>query len=208
MQRPGASADVPSVARTQLSDDVLRGLRWGAILLAGLAIGVAGYRLMRESPPKPAHGTASPAPVSPAAPHQKSGSASPADGVGKPADKAALLTPGSRSVPPPPPARGANSVRVNPPGGGSGKGALTAEADSKNEDESVVTDEKPPEPFVEPAEEKDADQSAGEKTDSGQSAGPAALDENAAKQAGHGKRLIKAVGRLLGIGRKDPPQPR
>ncbi len=47
------------MTRMPLTDDVLRGLRWGAILLAGLAIGVALYRLLMESPPKalsePAH---------------------------------------------------------------------------------------------------------------------------------------------------------
>jgi hypothetical protein len=207
MQHPCARADLPGVARTQWSDDVLRGLRWGAILLAGLAIGVACYRLVREPAPKPPHETHSPAPVPPAAQHQKSGSVPSANGIGRPADKPALLTPGSRSVPPPPPLRGADSVRANPPRAASGEGALIAEPVSKNEDESAVPDEKPPEPFVEPVDEKDADQSAGEKTDSRESAGPPALDGNAAKQPGRGKRLIKAVGRLLGIGRKDP-QPR
>lgn len=57
------------MTRVPLSDDILRGLRWGAFLLAGLAIGVVCYRLMNEAPPKPvaepAHQTPAPVPQPP-----------------------------------------------------------------------------------------------------------------------------------------------
>lgn len=55
-----------------LSDDVLRGLRWGAILLAGLAIGVACYRLIQESPPKVTHVEPAQEVAAPVAPAKKS----------------------------------------------------------------------------------------------------------------------------------------
>ncbi len=193
-------ADVPGVPRKPLSDDVLRGLRWGTILLAALAIGVAGYRLVRESPPKPPHETSSPAPV--ATPNEKSDSLPRAKGLDKPASKPMPLTSGSRPVPPPP-SRAAKPVVANPPQGGSSDAALTSDPASKNQDDSV-TDEKPTGPSAEPADEKDADRSDAEKADPAESSGPAALSENASKPEARGKRWIKTVGKWLGIGRKDP----
>jgi hypothetical protein len=181
--------DVP---RVPLSDDVFRGLRWGAILLAGLAVCVAGYRLVRESPPKPAHETSA---LTPVAPVEKSASLPAAKSIDKPAGKPVLLTSGSRPVPPPP-SRVAKPVVANPPRAGSGDGVLTGEPASKNQDESAVIVEKPTGPSAEPVDEKDADQSAAEKSDSAESS-------NAAKQEGRPKRWIKAVGKLLGLGRKD-----
>jgi hypothetical protein len=82
-----------------MSDDILRGLRWGAILLAGLAIGVACYRLMQESPPKEAQ--ESPPKVaqeteSTSPPHKGSGAAN------KLSERPAPSTNGSRTVPAPP----------------------------------------------------------------------------------------------------------
>ncbi|HLW75800.1 MAG TPA: hypothetical protein VKS01_02425 [Bryobacteraceae bacterium] len=65
-----------------LNDDVFRGLRWGAILLAGLAIGVLGYRLWMEPPStKPANSApvAEPARPVPAAPEPKIRSVAPPD---------------------------------------------------------------------------------------------------------------------------------
>jgi len=87
------------MTRVPLSDDVLRGLRWGAILLAGLAIGVVCYRLMLESPPKPVSQPIQQVPAAPpAAPAQK-GRIQPAEGA-----------PGDRPVPSPPP-MGAKAAR-------------------------------------------------------------------------------------------------
>jgi len=186
-----------------LTDDVLRGLRWGAILLAGLAVGVAWYRLVRESPPKPALETSAPAHVLPAALEEKSDSLPAANPIDKPAKKPTLLTSGSRPVPPPP-ARAARPVVASPPRTGSGDGVLTGESAFKNQDDSV-TNERAAEPSADSADEKDADQSAGEKTDHAESSSPAALSENGVKQEPRGKRWIKAVGRWLGIGRKDQP---
>jgi hypothetical protein len=194
--------DATSVPRMPLSDDVLRGLRWGAILLAGLAIGVAWYRLVRESPPKPAHKTSKPAPILSGTPDEKSGSLPSSKTIDKPAEKRSGLTSGSRPVPPPP-ARGAKPVSANPPRGGSGDAALTGEPASKNQDDSV-TDEKTTGPSAGPADDKDADRSGGEKADPAESSGPGALGESAAKQEARGKRWIKTVGKWLGIGRKDP----
>lgn len=184
------------VSRVPLSDDVFRGLRWGAILLAGLAVGVAGYRLVRESPSKPDHEIASPAPVSLAAPLEKSDSVPPAKTIDKPSDKRPFLTTGSRPVPSPP-ARAAKPVVASPPRGGPVEAAPTGEPASKNQDEPAVIIEKPTGPSAEPADEKEADQSAGEKTDPAESS-------TAAKQEGRPKRWIKAVGKLFGLGRKDP----
>jgi hypothetical protein len=188
-----------------LSDDVLRGLRWGAILLAGLAIAVACYRVVHESPPKPAHETPSPAPALRTSEQEKSDNLPTVKPIDKPAKKPALLTLGSRPVPAPP-ARAAKPGVANPPRVGSSDGPPAAEPALKNQDdESAVTDEKPTGPSAEP-DDKDADQSAGEKTDHAESSSPAALTENAAKPEMRGKRWIKAVGRLFGIGRKDQPQ--
>jgi len=89
-------ADWSPVQRMPLSDDVVRGLRWGAILLAGLAIGVAGYRLMQESPAKPAS-------ISPAV--EKPVIAVPEKVVAKPENNRPAPATGSNTVPPPPPAR-------------------------------------------------------------------------------------------------------
>jgi hypothetical protein len=193
-------ADAPYVSRMPLSDDVFRGMRWGAILLAGLAICVAGYRLVRESPPKPAHETSSSAPVLPSTEHENSASPPPAKAIDKPANKPAFLTSGSRPVPPPP-ARAAKPPVANPPRTGSGDGVPAGEPASKNQDDSVP--ERLAEPSAGPADEKDADQSSAEKDDSA-SSGPGALTENATKPEARGKRWIKTVGRWLGIGRKDP----
>jgi hypothetical protein len=185
-----------------LSDDVLRGLRWGAILLAGLAISVAGYRLVRESPPKPAHEASLPAPVVPSIEDQNDASPPPAKTIDKPAKKPALSTLASRPVPPPP-ARAAKPGVVNPPRAGSGDGVMTGEPASKNQDDSV-NDQAPAEPSAGPADDKDADRSPGQKVDLADSSGPPALGENASKPEARGKRWIKAVGKLFGIGRKDP----
>ncbi len=76
-----------------LSDDVLRGLRWGAILLVGLAIGVATYRLVLEPPPKASHEKPPENIAPPVGPIQKR--------VGP--ERPAVVTTGSRTVPPPPP---------------------------------------------------------------------------------------------------------
>jgi type IV secretory pathway VirB10-like protein len=182
-----------------LSNDVLRGLRWGAILVAGLAIGVAGYRVVREPPAKPALEAPSLAPVLPAA--EKNDSPPSAKTVDKPADKRSLLTSGSRPVPPPP-ARASKPVIANPRQRPV-EGEPAGEPATKNDDESAVADEKPG-PSAEPADEKDAGHGAAEKTDPAESSSPAALGENASKQEARGKRWIKTVGRWLGIGRKDP----
>jgi type IV secretory pathway VirB10-like protein len=191
------------VPRMPWSDDVLRGLRWGAILVAGLAIGVACYRVVHESPPNAALETSALASVSPAATQENSDSLPSAKSIDKPAGKRALSTSGSRPVPAPP-ARAARPVVSNPPRVAPGDPALTGEPASKNEDDSV-TDEKPAGPSAEMADEKDADHGAAEKTDSEESSGPASTNENVPKQEARGKRWIKAVGRWLGIGRKDQP---
>jgi hypothetical protein len=182
------------------SDDVLRGLRWGAILVAGLAIGVACYRVLHEAPPKPALETSSA--VVPATLQESSDDLPTAKSIDKPSAKPALSTLASRPVPSPP-ARAAKPVASNPPRSGSVEASPAGEPASRNEDDPV-TIEKPAGSLVEPVDEKDTDHSAAGK-DPAESPSPATLSESAPRQDARGKRWIKAVGRLFGIGRKDQP---
>jgi type IV secretory pathway VirB10-like protein len=176
------------MTRTPLNDDVLRGLRGGAILLAVLAIGIGGYRLMRESPPVPPDPPPSPASAPP-----------PRDTVEKPADEPSIPTTGSRPNPPPPPAR-AKPVRKNVSRHASTENVLNAEPFLKSEDAPAVSNEKAS--ATESADEKEVDRSAEKASDPGDLGCAPALNENAAKQESRGKRWIKAVGRWLGIGKK------
>jgi hypothetical protein len=181
------------MTRTPLNDDILRGLRGGAILLAVLAIGIGGYRLMRESPPPPDP----PASDASLPPH--------ADGapVEKSADRPTVPVAGSSSIPPPPPAR-IKAVRENAARRASTENAATVEPISNHEDTPAVSDEKASAPAPESHAEKGVDRSAEKASDPGESgdlsSGPASIEN--VKPEGRSKRWIKAVGRWLGIGKK------
>jgi hypothetical protein len=74
-----------------VNDEVIRGLRWGAILVAALALGVAGYRIAREVPPAQAAPRPDPAAVA-------------SNPTGEAPAKAPALPP-TTPVPAPPPIR-------------------------------------------------------------------------------------------------------
>jgi len=84
-----------------MHDQVIRGLRWGAILVAALAIAVAGYRIAHEAPPAQAAAQPESSTVVSKPPVSKSPSAVPA-------------LPPTTPVPGPPPIRkgAANIVRT------------------------------------------------------------------------------------------------
>lgn len=155
-------------------DDILRGLRLGATLLALLFAGVAAFRISREIPARAAPVEKASKPARPAPP--------PHDLWSGPA------------VPPPPPARKTAARRAAPVAKipATERPAKT-DLQPKPVSESVEDPvEKPAAPAVTPiAQFKDANSAA------------TGTEEPAAKPEPRAKRVLKAVGRFLHIVRDE-----
>jgi len=188
-----------------LSNDILRGLRWGAILLAGITTGLLCYRILSEPSPAtakektpaasgkkdtPVAGKKDGAPANP-------GMANPA--ATKPTTPWAPIPSRVREVPPPPPIgmRVTHNSRLGSP---AREKTETSQIVSKDEDHFVGTVVKPDESWAEVADDKAVEPVVEQKSSPEEPVTSSAFDENTSKSPGRGKRVLKAVGRFLHIG--------
>jgi hypothetical protein len=188
-----------------LSNDILRGLRWGAILLAGITTGLLCYRILSEPSPAPAKEktpAASGKKDTPVAGKKDGAPANPLTAnpaAAKPATPWAPIPSRVREVPPPPPIgmRVTHNSRLGSP---AREKTETSQTVSKDEDHFVGTVVKPDESWTEAADEKPVEPVVEQKSAPEESVTSAASDENATKSPSRGKRVLKAVGRFLHIG--------
>jgi type IV secretory pathway VirB10-like protein len=168
----------------RFSEDILRGLRLGALLLIGLAVGVAAYRMTRQGP----------ADFPPPAPEPEA--QAPAQSFHLPTFGSTFSDP-AKGVPPPPPVGGdpRRAVRRKPAATTAPEQPQAAAVPDATAD--AASDNSP---AAEPAAEENAASEAA-KEDAGapdQSSNSDVDDKN----PGRGKRFLKAVGRLFHIGNK------
>ena len=183
------------------SDDIFRGMRWGAILLVALAIGVAGYRMVRVDP-----ASSVPAP---------SASVPADEPTAAPASTPPAAAAGSNTVPMPPVK---THAKRKPSHRSSAQHAVKADPGSKGRESSSAIgsqdDSSPAAAEENPAEQQAEAHIAQSKPSADPDAPPlpaeaaqpaaSASAENAAASDSRGKRLLKAVGRFLHIGPKKP----
>jgi hypothetical protein len=158
-------------------EDILRGVRLGGILFALLLVGVATYRVLRESP------APDPQPEKQEAPRQASSSDPPI---------------GPSLVPPPPPL----VVHKHPANKQADAKSAVAESIPTPVADAPTGDENPPAATVTEEEKKGPDSTA-EKAEA--ESGPTVGVEHQ-KSENRSKRWIRAVGRFLHISpKKDVP---
>jgi hypothetical protein len=173
-----------------LRQDVLRGIRWGMIMLISILMGIAGYRMFGTSPV-----TAAPKVVAPTAPAAESDSVNPPAtieaGEGAPSqanpaikgpDVPVAPPPRRRAAPPPQPEN--RSKAFIPPSVTNSHAAMDQNL-VENLPE-VQTIEVHPEPVASPK---------------------AVVNVKPEDKGSRAGKLARSVGRVFGFGRKDPPVP-
>lgn len=156
----------------ELRDDIVRGLRMGGILLALFIVGVAAFRISRESPPPKAPvAREAPAPVATRVPDARYLNGPP--------------------IPPPPPVVGRKTRRRVEPAAVAPAAVAPMEVERRIIE--PVTKEAPAEAAEqpEPAQEKNVDLP--------EPVEPVAPDTPVAKPASRPKRWLHAVGRFLHV---------
>ena len=162
-------------------EEILRGIRLGAICFALLLVWLAAYRVLREGP------APDPLPQTQEVPPQ---AAPPAE------------TPsGSPLVPPPPPLvapRRSASIRT------AAKPVVTESIPNTRVDTLAAPEEKAAEPIATEEQEKEGPDPTAEKAEAVTSDPAGGVDNQ--KSGNRGKRLLKAVGRFLHISPKKDLQ--
>lgn len=181
-------------------EDILRGLRLGAILLAMFIAGVASYRMTREGPAGKPDSRSPASKLKPVAAAGPEGTGT-APGIVTPRAAARANRAKGPGVPPPPPSMAHKLAPRHPTAIAVIPRPLAAEAKS-----GESTDIVPAQPDVSVAADPEKDDratAAGPPTvaQGDSNAAPATADQDGPKPPGRAKRALKAVGRFLRFGK-------
>jgi len=180
---------IPCSRDMPLRDDIIRGARAGAILLALLLLAFAAYRVMRE----PA--AVVEAPAAPAAPEKHI-----------PPPPAVVESGGRKSVPPPPPVSGVKRSGQRAPAQNLAIRSEAAPDSVVVKEEKAATGISEPVAAVEEERQNNLTKTA-LTTETEPDPASDASDSGLPSSQSRGRRMLKAVGRFLHIGpKKDLPQ--